>query len=54
MSRAARARQHRPMLWSDMRQEPNEEARTARAMQRRMWWILAVAALAAYLLIRGG
>jgi hypothetical protein len=40
------------MLWSDMREEPNEEARAARAMLRRMWWILAVAALGAFLLIR--
>jgi hypothetical protein len=40
------------MLWSDMRQETNEDARAARAMLRRMWWILAVAAVAAFLLIR--
>lgn len=52
MARAARTGQHRLMLWSDLHQEPeNDEARTARAMLHRMWWILAVSALAAFLLI---
>lgn len=46
------AGQHRRMLWSDMREEPNDEARVAGAMLRRMWWVLAVAAVAAFLLIR--
>ncbi|MGP4112495.1 morphogenic membrane protein MmpB [Streptomyces sp. 4N509B] len=40
------------MLWSDLREKPNEEARAARAMLHRAWWVLAAAALAAFLLIR--
>ncbi len=41
-----------PMLWSDMREKPNEEARAAATMLRRCWWVTAAAAVLAFLLIR--
>ncbi|QKV72227.1 hypothetical protein HUT13_17800 [Streptomyces harbinensis] len=40
------ARDHRRMLWSDMRrEEPSREARTTRAMLRRVGWVIALAGL---------
>ncbi|WP_275522220.1 morphogenic membrane protein MmpB [Streptomyces oceani] len=38
------------MLWSDPRDEPTEELRSAQAMLRRLGWLLAVAFVAALLL----
>ncbi|WP_267888452.1 morphogenic membrane protein MmpB [Streptomyces sp. SBT349] len=40
------------MLWSDMRERPDEETRAARAMLRRLGWVVAAAMVLAVLLLR--
>jgi hypothetical protein len=42
--------QHGLMLWSDPRDEPPREMRTAQTMLRRLSWVLPVAVLIAVLL----
>lgn len=39
------------MLWSDPRDEPPQELRTAQAMLRRLGWLLPAAVLVAVLLV---